>query len=116
MKLNKVKVEFVDKIPSKLAFGILYVCINCNVIVHKCACGCGEKTVTPIDKKYGWIMKYDGQTITLRPSIGNFNMRCKSHYYITDNRIEWLEEYKLEESKKSWIKQIKQFIKSKWNG
>lgn len=116
MKINKVKVEFVDKIPSNLYFGILYVCINCNVIVHKCACGCGEKTVTPIDKKYGWIMKYDGQTITLRPSIGNFNTRCKSHYYITDNRIEWLEEYKQEESKKSWIKQIKQFIKSKWNG
>ena len=37
------------------------------VIVHKCAFGCGEKTVTPIDKINGWVMKYDGQTVTLRP-------------------------------------------------
>lgn len=53
MKTNKFKVEFVDKIPSNLKDGILYVCISCNVIVHRCACGCGERTVTPIDKKYG---------------------------------------------------------------
>ena len=85
MKTNKFKVEFVDKIPSNLKDGILYVCISCNVIVHRCACGCGEKTVTPIDKKYGWVMKYDGQAITLRPSIGNFSIACRSHYYITDN-------------------------------
>ena len=35
-------------------------------------------------------MKYDGQSITLRPSIGNFNINCKSHYFITENRVEWL--------------------------
>ena len=91
MKTNKFKVEFVDKIPSNLKDGILYVCISCNVIVHRCACGCGERTITPIDKKYGWVMKYDGQAITLRPSIGNFSIPCRSHYYITDNNVEWIE-------------------------
>lgn len=68
----------------------MYICINCNVIVHKCACGCGEKTVTPLDRNNGWIMKYDGQSITLRPSIGNFSFNCKSHYYITENKVDWL--------------------------
>ncbi len=90
MKIKKYKIEFVDTIPKNLKEGTLYICINCNVIVHKCACGCGEKTVTPLDKNNGWIMKYDGQSITLRPSIGNFCFNCRSHYYITENSVEWL--------------------------
>ena len=35
-------------------------------------------------------MKYDGQSVTLRPSIGNFNINCKSHYFITESRVDWL--------------------------
>lgn len=111
MKTNKFKVQFVDKIPSNLKDGILYVCISCNVIVHKCACGCGEKTVTPIDKKYGWKMTYDGQSITLRPSIGNFSIPCQSHYYITENEVEWLERYQQNNTKKGLLKFIKQLLK-----
>ena len=110
MKTKKYKIEFVNRIPSILKDGILYVCIECNVIVHKCACGCGEKTVTPIDKENGWIMKYDGQTITLRPSIGNFSMNCKSHYYITENKVEWLERYTNKANKKNIWNRIKQFF------
>lgn len=90
MKINKYRIEFVDTIPKTINEGILYICVNCNVIVHKCACGCGEKTVTPLDKNNGWIMKYDGQSVTLRPSIGNFNINCKSHYFITESRVDWL--------------------------
>lgn len=111
MKTNKFKVEFVDKIPSNLKDGILYVCISCNVIVHRCACECGERTVTPIDKKYGWVMKYDGQAITLRPSIGNFSIPCRSHYYITDNNVEWLESYQQKNNKKGLFERIKQLFK-----
>ena len=111
MKTNKFKVEFVDKIPSNLKDGILYVCISCNVIVHRCACGWGERTVTPIDKKYGWVMKYDGQAITLRPSIGNFSIACRSHYYITDNNVEWLERYQQKDNKKGLFERIKQLFK-----
>lgn len=111
MKTNKFKVEFVDKIPSNLKDGILYVCISCNVIVHRCACGCGKRTVTPIDKKYGWVMKYDGQAITLRPSIGNFSIACRSHYYITDNNVEWLERYQQKDNKKGLFERIKQLFK-----
>lgn len=115
MKIKKYKIEFVDRIPKELKDGILYVCIECKVIIHKCACGCGEKTVTPIDKENGWTMKYDGQTITLRPSIGNFSMNCKSHYYITDNKVEWLNNYKQivnNEKQTIWTK-IKCFLLNK---
>lgn len=111
MKTKKFKVEIVDKIPYELKNGILYVCLRCNVIVHMCACGCGEKTVTPIDKKFGWVMKYDGQAITLKPSIGNFSIPCRSHYYITDNNVEWLDSYQQKDYKKGLFKRIKQLLK-----
>lgn len=111
MKTNKFKVEIVDKIPSNLKDGILYVCISCNVIVHRCACGCGERTVTPIDKKYGWKMIYDGQSITLRPSIGNFSIPCQSHYYITENKVEWLESYLQNNTENGLFELIRRFLK-----
>ena len=111
MKTNKFKVEFVDKIPSNLKDGILYVCISCNVIVHRCACGCGERTVTPIDKKDGWKMTYDGQSITLRPSIGNYSIPCQSHYYITENKVEWLESYLQNNTKNGLFELIRRFLK-----
>lgn len=110
MKIKKYRIEFVDRIPKELKDGILYACIDCNVIVHKCACGCGEKTVTPIDKEYGWKMTYDGQSITLRPSIGNFNIPCQSHYYITENKVEWLENHRLN-NKKGLFELIRHFFK-----
>ena len=115
MKVKKYKIEFCDTIPKKINEGILYICINCNVIVHKCACGCGEKTVTPLDKINGWTMKYDGQSVTLRPSIGNFNFNCKSHYFITENRVEWLKDnvyYNKEaEYKLNIIQKIVKYVK-----
>ena len=110
MKINKFEVQFVDKIPSELKDGIIYICISCNVVVHKCACGCGDKTVTPIDKKYGWEFIYDGQAITLRPSIGNFNIPCKSHYYIIENRVDWLDNY-YSNNKKGLFNLIRYFFK-----
>lgn len=110
MKINKFKVQFVNKIPSYLKEGVLYVCISCNVIVHRCACGCGEKIVIPIDKKYGWKMIYDGQEITLRPSIGNFSIPCQSHYYITENKVEWLANYQ-QNNKKGLFELIRNLLK-----
>ena len=56
-------------------------------------------------------MIYDGQTITLRPSIGNFSIPYKSHYYITENKVEWLEEYHKNNSKNRLFELIKKFFK-----
>lgn len=86
---------YVENIPEEKQEGILYIALTHKVAVHLCACGCKEKVVTLLDKEHGWILSYnqnvlDGKKITLRPSIGNFNIKCKSHYYITENKIEWL--------------------------
>ena len=100
MKTKEFSFEFVSRIPDKLVNGVLYICLPCNVAVHKCACGCGEKVVTPIDPK-GWILTYDGDTVSLSPSIGNWSYKCKSHYFIYRNRAEWARQWSDEEIKHS---------------
>lgn len=35
-------------------------------------------------------MSYDGEVISLYPSIGNRGFQCQSHYFIRRNRVVWL--------------------------
>jgi hypothetical protein len=79
---------FVTYIPPQLTSGHLYVSMEYATAVHLCACGCGTKTVTPLAAD-GWTLKFDG-SVTLRPSVGNGQSPCKSHYLITRDVIEWL--------------------------
>ena len=55
-------------------------------IVHSCCCGCGNEVVTPLAPAE-WHLEFDGETISLWPSVGNWNLPCRSHYVIRRNRI-----------------------------
>jgi hypothetical protein len=78
--------EFVEFVPADLVEGVVYVSIPYSTIVHKCLCGCGMKVVTPIrpDK---WTLTYNGEAISLDPSIGNWSFPCRSHYFIRKGRV-----------------------------
>jgi len=78
--------EFVEFIPDELKEGTLYVCIGLATVVHKCCCGCGNEVVTPLSPT-DWKLIFDGETITLHPSIGNWGFKCQSHYWIRNNRV-----------------------------
>jgi hypothetical protein len=80
--------EFVDYIPEVLKDGIIYVSIKFATATHKCCCGCGNEVVTPISRT-GWTLSFDGETISLDPSIGNWSFACRSHYWIRRNRVKW---------------------------
>ena len=80
--------KFVDFIPDKIEEGILYISIDYGAVIHKCACGCGSEVNTPLNPT-AWKMIYNGETISLKPSVGNWSFECKSHYWITHNKIEW---------------------------
>lgn len=80
--------EFVEFIPRDLQDGRVYVSIEYATAVHRCACGCGNKVVTPITPT-DWKLSFDGETISLYPSIGNWSFPCRSHYWIRENRVEW---------------------------
>lgn len=88
MKIDKLRPEFVEYIPTVLEEGILYISMKYATAVHLCACGCRQKVVTPISPN-AWSLLYDGEGITLSPSIGNYEQDCMSHYFIRRNRIIW---------------------------
>lgn len=78
----------VETIPDHLEDRILYVSMKYNTAIHKCACGCGEQTVTPFSSG-GWKLRLENESITIEPSIGNFQYPCKSHYWIRENKVIW---------------------------
>ena len=84
--------EFVEYVPHDLADGVLYVSIPHRTAVHRCACGCGNKVATPISPA-DWQLFYDGDTISLTPSIGNWGFPCRSHYWIDANEIQWAKDW-----------------------
>ena len=83
-----MKHEFVEFVPDVLSDDVLYVSIGFATVVHKCACGCGSEVVTPLSP-VDWKLIFDGKTISLHPSIGNWNFKCKSHYWIERNQVQW---------------------------
>lgn len=87
--------KFVEYIPSQIAEGILYVSMEFATAVHNCCCGCGGRVVTPFSP-VDWRITYDGDTVSLFPSIGNWNFECQSHYWIHGNSIEWADRFSRE--------------------
>ena len=88
MRHTSITHEFVEYVPAELADGILYISITYRTAVHRCACGCRNKVVTPITPA-DWQLFYDGDTVSLTPSIGNWGFPCRSHYWIDAGRIRW---------------------------
>ncbi|REF89432.1 hypothetical protein DES32_0653 [Methylovirgula ligni] len=79
------RVEFM---PRDLSPGVLYVSEEYGVAGHLCACGCGNKVIVPLGPTE-WTFHEKAGRPTLRPSIGNWQLPCRSHYVITNGRIEW---------------------------
>jgi Family of unknown function (DUF6527) len=87
-KANGVEHKFVTAIPEALQPGILYVSIDYRTVSHLCCCGCGAEVVTPISPT-DWKITFDGATVSLWPSVGSWNLPCRSHYVINRGRIDW---------------------------
>lgn len=78
--------RLVEFIPEPLEEGILYVSMKYETTAHLCACGCGGKVVAPLSPT-GWQLTFDGRSVSLHPSIGNWILKCRSHYWIRGDRI-----------------------------
>jgi hypothetical protein len=89
----KLAHEFVKSVPEKLENGVLYISMEYRTAIHNCCCGCGEQVVTPFSPRL-WKMAFDGKTISLYPSIGNWSFPCRSHYWITSSEVEWVPKWK----------------------
>lgn len=85
--------HFVPWIPEELVDGHLYICLEHATAVHLCCCGCRSEVVTPLAPN-DWLLTFDGETVSLSPSIGNWSFACRSHYWIRNNRVAWARQWR----------------------
>lgn len=88
MKQHHYTVQFVEFMPKVLDEGVLYVSMAYAAAIHRCFCGCGMKVVTPLSPT-DWWLTFNGDTVSLDPSIGNWSYPCRSHYILRGNRVVW---------------------------
>lgn len=91
-----LKHEFVEYIPDDLTAGTVYISIVYKTALHKCVCGCGIEVVTPISPT-DWQLTFNGESISLHPSIGNWSFPCRSHYWIKNGEVVWAPSWSREE-------------------
>jgi hypothetical protein len=87
-RTTKLRLQRVHYMPKELEPGILYVSEEFDVAGHLCACGCGNKVMTPLGPTE-WAFHQAERGPSLRPSIGNWQLPCRSHYWIDAGRVEW---------------------------
>ena len=80
--------EFTKYIPDELSELTVYISIPFATATHLCPCGCGSRVVTPLSP-VDWALTFDGDTVSLHPSLGNWSLPCESHYWIRRNQIIW---------------------------
>ncbi len=86
MKHDVLEPRFVKAVPRDLEPGVLYVSMEYGTVVHSCCCGCGFEVVTPLTPT-DWRLTFDGESVSLWPSVGSWNLPCQSHYVIDNNRV-----------------------------
>jgi len=86
--ISKIKLVHVQFMPNELEPEILYVSKEYGVAGHLCPCGCNSKIITPLDPTE-WKFIEKNNKPTLYPSIGNWQLPCRSHYWIQNGKIEW---------------------------
>jgi hypothetical protein len=113
--MKTIQHKFVEFIPDVIEEGVLYISMEYCIAIHKCVCGCGNEVVTPLSPT-DWEIRFDGRTVSLDPSIGNWSFECKSHYFITRNKIRFArrwEAWEVEKGRKVVTKNKKSFFKNR---
>lgn len=88
MRMTRLRHQLIDEAPDQLEAGILYVSMPYRTTLHLCCCGCGNQVALPL-RPTAWKLTYDGDSITMSPSVGNWSYTCRSHYWIRNNQVEW---------------------------
>lgn len=88
MKQSLMRPEFIELAPPVLESGVLYISQKYRTSLHKCCCGCGETVVLQLTPAH-WQVEVHGSKVSLHPSVGNWGMRCQSHYWIKNSKVVW---------------------------
>jgi hypothetical protein len=87
-----MKLERVINIPKELQPGVLYFSEEFSTTAHLCPCGCGSRIIAPIGP-VNWSLKVKKGKPTLYPSLGNWELPCRSHYWIREGKVLWSGEW-----------------------
>ena len=88
MRFTQLTLCFAETIPETVEPGVLYVSMSLASAIHLCACGCGQEVITPLSPT-DWKLYFDGENVSLEPSIGNWGFSCRSHYWIRGGKVRW---------------------------
>jgi hypothetical protein len=108
--------KFVEFIPDELDEGVVYVSTRFATVAHKCFCGCGNEVVTPLSPT-DWTLSFDGKSISLDPSVGSWNLPCRSHYWIRRNIVQWAPKWSQREvdaARSTDAKNKRQYFEESW--
>lgn len=85
IKQVSISIESVEIVPEELSDNTAYISEKYKTIVHKCLCGCGNLSITPIGHlEPRWEFNANNEKLTMTPSILNNNCPERSHYIITN--------------------------------
>src|SRR5215208_1832321 len=84
----KIELQRVHYMPKELEPGVLYVSEKFGTAAHLCACGCNSKVRTPLGLTE-WTLEETDSGPSLWPSIGNWQLPCQSHYWISRGEVIW---------------------------
>lgn len=87
--------KFIKAFPDNLEEGILYVSMEFGTAAHRCFCGCGSEVYTRFSPR-DWSMKFNGESVSVSPSIGNWSFPCQSHYILDGGRVRWADKWSRE--------------------
>lgn len=80
--------QAVERIPKLLSDGVVYHNEEFQLAALLCACGCGHRLTLLVPDSHQ--ISSDGGLATIRPSIAVCDAPCKSHYFVTAGKVEWL--------------------------
>lgn len=80
--------QAVERIPKQLQTNVVYHSEEFEIAALLCACGCEHRVMLLVPDSHE--VTSEGGMATVRPSIAVCDAPCKSHYFITAGRVEWL--------------------------
>jgi hypothetical protein len=89
MKTIQYEPKYSEFLPEykDMKEGILYISNEYNTCNHLCPCGCGAEISLPFNRPNAHTLEItEDKTVSITPSI-QYRGTCRSHYYITDNKI-----------------------------
>lgn len=80
--------QAVERIPKLLSEGIVYHNKEFRLAALLCACGCGHRVTLLVPDSHQ--VSSEAGLATIRPSIAVCDAVCKSHYFVSAGKVEWL--------------------------